>query len=506
MIVALRRVPLIVMLAAVFAMSMYIPMLHALNRDAHLEARSFFYAGTLFLALLAGVAVAVAQNRSDKVTRSRLLALLAAFTLFPAMGALPMGWIVTDTRFINLYVEMVSAATTTGGSLFAPERLSETLHLWRALVAWQGGMIVWIAAIAILAPLNLGGFEVAEGNTFTRGEMRATRGSDRGVDSRGRVWRAAVTLVPIYVALTLVLWAMLATFGESSTTALIHAMSVISTSGISDGTKISGSAAGLPGEIAVAAFLLFAVSRQTFSTDMNRDHIRHLGRDRELRIAGMMVGVVTVVLFTRHWIGAYEVGRLDDTQAALGALWGSAFTALSFLTTAGFESFHWQQAQAWSGLGAPAVMLLGLAIFGGGVATTAGGVKLLRIYTLYAQGRHQMHLLVHPHSVVGATGAVRRIPTGGIEAAWVFFMLFATSIAGVTLLLTLTGLEFEAALALAVACLTTTGPLAEIVLGGQGMLNSQPDLTKIVAAMTMVLGRVEALALFALLNPDFWRD
>ena len=76
--------------------------------------------------------------------------------------------------------------------------------------------------------------------------------------------------------------------------------------------------------------------------------------------------------------------------------------------------------------------MLGLTIFGGGVATTAGGVKLLRIYTLYAQGRHEMNMLVHPHSVAGNSGAVRRIPPGGIEAAWGFFMLFATSIAAVT--------------------------------------------------------------------------
>ncbi|MGB3687955.1 MAG: potassium transporter TrkG [Jannaschia helgolandensis] len=501
-----RRVPLIVKLSAVFAASMYIPALHALTLRAHHEAQAFFYSGTLLLALLAAIAVATARDRSRNATRSHLIALLSAFTLLPLMAALPLGRIVSNTRAINLYVEMVAAITTTGGSLFSPDRLSSTAHLWRAMVAWQGGMIVWVAAIAILAPLNLGGFEVAEANTTRRAETRSTRDLAQAIEPESRVRRAVSTLVPVYVSLTVMLWGILVIAGENGTTALIHAMSTMSTSGITDGTKISGSGAGWPGEVAVAAFLIFAITRQAFTTDMNRDHMRNLANDRELRIAGMIVGTVTVVLFARHWIGAYEVGRADDARAAVGAIWGSAFTALSFLTTTGFESAQWQAAQAWSGLGAPSVLLLGLTIFGGGVATTAGGVKLLRIYTLYAQGRHEMNMLVHPHSVAGNSGAVRRIPPGGIEAAWVFFMLFATSIAAVTLALTLTGLDFDGALALAVACLTTTGPLAEIVLGGQGAMNALPDMAKIVSALAMVLGRLEALAFIALLNPEFWRD
>lgn len=299
-----RRVPLIVKLSAVFAASMYIPALHALTLRAHHEAQAFFYSGTLLLALLAAIAVATARDRSRNATRSHLIALLSAFTLLPLMAALPLGRIVSNTRAINLYVEMVAAITTTGGSLFSPDRLSSTAHLWRAMVAWQGGMIVWVAAIAILAPLNLGGFEVAEANTTRRAETRSTRDLAQAIEPESRVRRAVSTLVPVYVSLTVVLWGILVIAGENGTTALIHAMSTMSTSGITDGTKISGSGAGWPGEVAVAAFLIFAITRQAFTTDMNRDHMRHLAKDRELRIAGMIVGTVTVVLFARHWIGA----------------------------------------------------------------------------------------------------------------------------------------------------------------------------------------------------------
>lgn len=500
---SVRRVPLMIVLALAFSASMYIPAVHAFVRDAHREAQAFFYSGTMLLVLLSGIAIATLRDRSRNITRSHLIALFGAFTLLPAMAVLPMLEVVPDTRVLNLYLEMVAAVTTTGGSLFQPERLPDSAHLWRALVAWQGGLIVWVAAISILAPLNLGGFEVAEG----RGGRQSSEG-DRfdAADPETRLARAVTTLVPIYGGLTVLLWGILVAAGENGTTALIHAMSTMATSGISDGTTIAGSNAGLVGEVAVAAFLFFAITRQAFVTDMNRDHIRHLADDRELRVALLIVAAATVVLFGRHWLGALEVGALSDGTAAMGAIWGSAFTALSFLTTSGFESIHWQQAQGWSGLGAPSLLLMGLAMFGGGVATTAGGVKLLRIYALYAHGRREMNLLVHPSSVAGSSGAVRRFPPGAIEAAWIFFMLFATSIAGVSLALALTGLDFETSITVAVAALTTTGPLAEVVLGAKGALFALPDAAKIIAGLAMVLGRLEALAVIALLNPDFWRD
>ena len=56
-----------------------------------------------------------------------------------------------------------SCLTTTGATLFdRPQLIAEPLHLWRALVGWMGGLMVLVTAFAILAPLNLGGFEIGQ--------------------------------------------------------------------------------------------------------------------------------------------------------------------------------------------------------------------------------------------------------------------------------------------------------------------------------------------------------
>ncbi|WGH78678.1 potassium transporter TrkG [Jannaschia ovalis] len=499
----LARVPLLVLLAGILSASMYIPAVHALLRDAHAEARAFFYWGTMLLAIIAAVSVAISRHRSTNVTRSHLVALLATFVALPAVAALPLGEILPATRWINLYVEMVAALTTTGGSLYLPDRLSETAHLWRGLVAWQGGLMIWVAAVAILAPLRLGGFEVTHSadSVSERG-----LGIMRAADPEVRLMRHAATLVPIYAGLTALLWALLVAAGEAPTPALIHAMSTLATSGISADGSLVAADAGRWGELAIFAFLFFAVSRQTFTADLHPEQVVRLTQDREMRIAVLIVVSVTLALFARHWIGAFGVDAITDIGAALRALWGSAFTVLSFLTTTGFQSADWAATRTWSGLETPAVLLVGLAMFGGGVATTAGGVKLLRIYALYAHGRREMNLLVHPHSIAGGRGAHRHIKSRGIEAAWIFFMLYALTVAAFTLGLTATGLDFGASVIMATAGLSTTGPLAQVAgIDAQG-LNGLPDATKAVWAAAMVVGRLETLALIALFNPDFWRN
>ena len=65
-------------------------------------------------------------------------------------------------------------------------------------------------------------------------------------------------------------------------------------------------------------------------------------------------------------------------------------------------------ARIWSGLETHGMILMGLAIVGGGVATTAGGVKLLRVYALFRQGQTELARLVHPHGVVGGGASERR--------------------------------------------------------------------------------------------------
>ncbi|GGX62298.1 potassium transporter TrkH [Tateyamaria omphalii] len=498
------QLPLFLLLVGLFSAAMLVPAVYGgIVRDL-VAARAFLYSGVLGLVTFALIGLAHAGRDPRHGTLGPLLSLMSTFVVLPVILAVPFYEGLRTTTFLNAYVEMVSAITTTGATMFDdPERLNGTLHLWRSIVGWLGGMVMWVAASAILAPLNLGGFEVT-----ARAEPGRSASRDIGMTTpevRERLAKVSAVLIPIYAGLTMLLWVLLAVGGETGLVALCHAMAILATSGISPVGGLERAGSGMAGEAVMLLFMLFALSRLTFSTDTTTAESGGLFQDPEFRIGVAVVIAVPVFLFLRHFLGAFDVDAESDLADAGRALWGSAFTVLSFLTTTGFASANWVDAQAWSGLETPGLLLMGLALIGGGVATTAGGVKLLRVFALYRNGVREMERLVHPSSVSSAGPRARRLQKDGAFIAWIFFMLFALTLALITMLLTLTGVAFDTSLVLAVSGLSTTGPLLGVATDAPIALIELNNAAKAIFTAAMVLGRLETLAIIALFTPDLWR-
>jgi trk system potassium uptake protein TrkH len=132
-------------------------------------------------------------------------------------------------------------------------------------------------------------------------------------------------------------------------------------------------------------------------------------------------------------------------------------------------------------------------------------VKLLRVYALFRHGQRELERLVHPSSIGGAGQSARRLRREGAYLAWIFFMIFALTIAVIMTALTLVQVEFEAALVLTLAALTTAGPLAELAASTPLSFADQSLPAKAILAATMIIGRLEMLAILVLVTPDSWR-
>ena len=500
------RLPFFVVLMGLGAIAMLVPSAHAAVLDDFQTMRVFFYAFVLFALLTVTIGIATAGYEPYSVARSQLVGLLAAFTVLPIMFALPLYASVSNTTILNAWFEMVSSFTTTGATVYdSSSRLTPSQHLWRGLVGWMGGLLVWVTAVSIFAPMNLGGFEVRAKGGVGKGISQSFVQIGRIADPSERLVRYTLALTPIYIGLTLLLWIGLVTAGEFPYIGLIHAMSTLSTSGITPIGGLYFAASGFWGELLIMCFFIFAISQRFFSPGSAGSERSAVWRDPEVGMALFLIGLVTFVLFIRHFVGAADGGDPATIADIASALWGALFTVTSFLTTTGFESFAWADATLWSGLSTPGLFLIGLALIGGGVATTAGGVKLLRIYALYRHGEREQDRLLHPSSVGGGGKEARRIRRQGAYISWIFFMLFALSIAAVMLLLSLTGVQFETSMVLAVSALSTTGPLAAVAAETPISYAGIPESAKIILAFAMVLGRLETLAIIALFNPEIWQ-
>ncbi len=546
----LNRLPLMVLLAGLGTLAMLVPAGYASALGQDELATIFAMSALLLLVLVVVTGFASAAAPSGDSTRAMLLTVVGTVTLLPALFAVPLMFALPDTGFFNAWWEMVSSLTTTGASLYSAELLPAPLHLWRGLVGWMGGLFMLVAATAILAPLRIGGFEILSSPYGREERIERLPGSDRArgadrererqahlsspafqtelADPVSRIIRVGKTVLPIYAGLTLALWVLLLMLGDTGLVAITRAMGTLSTSGISPLSTNAGAnnvvASGVAGEIVIFLFLLPALSRRFWPGGGELRASDTWLEDPELRLAALVVGVVALALFARHFIGAIEITLAHGGEGgarqggALAAAWGGLFNGLSYLTTTGWNSVEWQGARSWSGLTSPGLILAGLALMGGGVATTAGGVKLLRVYALLRHSEREMEKLVHPNSIGGGGRMGRRLRAEGAFLAFVFFMLFAITLAVVVALVSLQRIEFESATILSVAAMTNTGPLAGAIPltptfeGSAGIAGAPwagwaglPDFTKAVLAGAMIVGRIETLAILALFNPELWR-
>lgn len=479
---------------------MLLPAAHATVNGLYPTGRAFFYSAVILGVLTVLIALATADRRLRLPPQRHLSYLLGSYALLPIALSLPMLQAMPGLTLWHAWFEMLSAFTTTGATLFAPEDLSDTMHLWRAMIGWVGGFHLIVMALALLAPMNLVGIEGAGARMSPSGDA-VGRQIEQVADTGQRIRYYTLMLFPAYGGLTLLLWVGLLMAGDDGLVALSHAMAVLSTSGISPIGGTEEAASGVLGEMIIAIFLIAALSRRILPAVAGLE--RRVWRyDPELLTAGSILLVSVVAVFLTHVVGSYDPIRFD---LLANLIWGALFTALSFLTTTGFVSAGWQDAGLWSGVTPPGLMLLALSLVGGGIATTAGGVKLLRVYAVFRHGQRELERLIDPSSVGGRGGAARTLRSEGAQIAFIFFILFAIVIGAVTALLTLLTIDLEPALVLALGALTNTGPVTEILPGGMSVWADLTTGQQAVLAAAMVLGRLEMLAVLSFLTPDLWR-
>ena len=468
---------------------MLIPSIYALLNENFSEARVFFYTSLTGFLVFALFNLATSNRNLKDSGTVQIISLILLFFFLPLFLAVPNWIILPNVIFADVYFDMVGAFTTTGLPVFNNDILSETIHLWRALIAWFGGGLVWIVAFVILLPASRGGFDIFSNKKFNSSSNRNLTLNERSVT----LVKVSQKLIPIYISLTIILWCILTSLGTDGYISLIRALSVLSTSGISgpEGFELDG--AGFLGELVVAMLLLLALSHKVFYTLDKKEKMKNLIFDRELRLGLAIVLCVSFVLYLKEISQTtFLPNQYEIILNGLKSIWGNFFTALSFITTNGYVSAYWHEPLTSLDSSHSTIILLGLCLFGGGLATTAGGIKLLRLSILLSAFSNETGKLLHPSSVIGKNSSLKVFEIS-VFMAWIFFMLFLVSLAFVTIILAIFGLLFEDAIILAVACLTTTGPIIE-VLGYNSMITMNLSyFSKMVLVVSMVLGRLEIL-------------
>ncbi|MDE2977712.1 MAG: TrkH family potassium uptake protein, partial [Acidobacteriota bacterium] len=222
-----------------------------------------------------------------------------------------------------------------------------------------------------------------------------------------------------------------------------------------------------------------------------RSRPSQLYKDVEFRAYASIAAVLVALVTLDRWRGT--------DLPLLEALREAAFNSVSLMTTTGYTTRDYD---SWSDTSRT---LLLLAMFVGGCAgSTAGGVKVGRLVMTLKMALREVHLMFNPRRVLALWIGKRTISDQVARSLGGFMTLFAFLWLGVAAILALAGNDMVTSLSSSLACLSNVGP----AMGAAG-----PSLDyaffagweKLLLIVLMWLGRLEIVAVTALLLPAFWR-
>lgn len=407
----------------------------------------------------------VQANEGIVIAASMFLAAPVAMT-YPLMGA---GLPAVDALF-----EAVSGVTTTGLSTVTAVADKPAAFLFaRAWMQWYGGLGIVVLLVALVmrpgqTAVRIAGFEADE------------------IDLVGGARAHARPLLLVYGALTLagivLLWALVGDLFP----AVLLALASVSTGGFAPydqslGALAQWSARGGVLALCFAGAVPLMLYRRAWAGTW-----RHVAGDVQLR--ALLLACAATVLALAAAI------RLTGAASWPAALALAAEHGISAQTTAGFSSADVSQLHA-----GPKLVLIAAMFVGGGLGSTAGGVKIVRLLILLQIVRvFVLRTGLARHAVLEPRLGGRRLDAPDIQAALVVLLLFAGVVAASWACFVLAGHDPLDSLFEVVSATGTVG-LSTGIAG--------PDLAaalKGVLCADMLLGRLEVFALLVVLYPRTW--
>lgn len=414
------------------------------------------------------------------IQQAFLLTTLAWLAL-PVFGALPFVFGEPQARYVDAFFEAMSGLTTTGSTAFSRlETMPEGLLLWRGMLQWFGGVGIVVFAMAFLPTLKVGGMQLFKSESF---------------DTFGKILPRAAEIARsiswIYLSLTAACLIAYTIAGMTPLDATVHAMTTIATGGFAN-TDASFAVYGAASEYVAVVFMLLAALPFVRYVQIMAGTAKPLLVDPQVRAFIVTVAIaVTMMALYR---------TLDGSGFSEPLFRKSLFNTVSILTGTGYASADYG---AWGAF--PVTLLFLLGLVGGCAGSTACSVKVFRYQVLFAAVATQIRKLHMPNGVFTPRYAGRPIEDEVISSvmSYLFFFFITFGMCAVTL--SMIGLEPITAISGAATAIANVGPGLGPEIGPSGNFSGLPDSAKWVLAFTMLLGRLEILAVFVLFTPAFWR-
>jgi trk system potassium uptake protein len=472
----------VTIIASFVALFMIIPASIAVYSDENEAAFGFIsvIAGTLILS-----SVILCISRRWDVNRLSVkegfLMVVMGWTVASFIGALPFYISGSFVSFTDAFFETASGFTTTGATILtAIEQIPSSLLFWRSLTHWLGGMGIVVLTVAILPVLGVGGLQL----------LKAEAPGPTVDKITPRISETAKVLWMIYLGMTFAQVILLRFAGMSYFDAFTHTFGTLATGGFSPKNDSVGAFRSANVDAIITVFMVLAGINFTIHYRFLTGRTKNIFKNTELKVYLVILAVATAFVTADLYKSAYSSVSESFRYAS--------FQVASIMTTTGYGTADFEKWPYFS----QAVLFL-LMFVGACSGSTGGGIKVVRLVTLFKLGLHEMKYLLHPKAVMPLWMDGKVIKKDMVHPIAAFFFLYIFMLLITTLVCASSGVDINTSFTTALATVGNIGP-------GFGMIGPTKnyafyaDYVKWFLSFAMVVGRLEVYTVLIIFTRSFW--
>lgn len=467
----------------IIALFMILPIMVAIYYN-EIDELKYFVITIGAIAVIASLILILSRSekRSNLSIRDGFLLVAISWISASIFSAFPFYLSEQIPSFIDAFFETISGFTTTGASILTNiEGLSKSMLFWRSLTHWLGGMGIVVLAVAILPLLGIGGLEL----------MKAEAPGPSVDKITPRITETAKILWFIYLGFTLAETILLMIGGMNLFDSLTHTFGTLATGGFSPKNNSIAHYNSTYIDIIITFFMIMAGVNFTLHFRLLTGRINILIKDTEF-IAYISIFISATILIT------YDLyGQVYDTIGK--SIRFASFQAASILTTTGYASTDFEQ---WPSISK--AVLFALMFVGGCAGSTGGGIKVIRIVSLFKYMLTEMKYIIHPRGIFTTKIRGNIIKKDIMHAISSFFFLYIFILLIVTVIVSTSGQDLLTSITTSLAMLGNIGPGFGDV-GPSDNFSFYPNYIKCVLCIAMIVGRLELYTILIIFFPAFWK-
>lgn len=469
----------------IVSLFMLVPMYVAWYYDEQ-SCISSFLIPILFSLFLAAISFIATKKHHVRQLTNKEGFLLVGLSWVSAslIGALPFYISKSIPNFADAFFETISGFTTTGASILtAIEPLPKSMLFWRSLTHWLGGMGIVVLTVAIFPLLGISGLKL----------LKAEAPGPSVDKISTKIAGTAKILWLIYFSMTVLETLLLYFGGMNLFDSLTHTFGTLATGGFSPKNASMGFYQSPFLHYVVTAFMIGAGLNFALYYKLITGNLKEFWNNTEMKIY-LGIFLTASVLITVSLYGNNVYNSISESFQF------ASFQVASILTTTGYATTDFAK---WPSF---AQIILFLMMFIGGCAgSTGGGIKVIRIYTLFKLGINEMKRILHPRSIfyVRLNGSiVKKDIIYGIAG---FFFLYVIMLLLTTTIVAFSGHDVLTSFTTALATVGNIGPGFGLV-GPACNYAFFSDAVKWYLSFAMLVGRLEVYTILVILTPHFWKS